>query len=77
MRSEVTAGLSRYEAALANPDQLSSMGFAAAMNNVKIAVSQTVPKIIDHAMQITGILGYKNGTPFSLAAICGMRNQRS
>ncbi len=36
------------------------------MNNVKIAVSQTVPKIIDHAMQITGILGYKNGTPFSL-----------
>ncbi|WP_312223844.1 acyl-CoA dehydrogenase family protein [Rhizobium rhizoryzae] len=66
VRSEVTAGLSRYEAALANPDQLSSMGFAAAMNNVKIAVSQTVPKIIDHAMQITGILGYKNGTPFSL-----------
>lgn len=66
VRSEVTSGLARYQAALADPDQLSSMGFAAAMNNVKIAVSQTVPKIIDHAMQITGILGYKNGTPFSL-----------
>ncbi|CZT33249.1 acyl-CoA dehydrogenase family protein [Rhizobium sp. 9140] len=66
VRANVTAGLARYEAALAEPELLSSMGFSVAMNNVKIAVSRTVPQIIDHAMQITGIMGYKNGTPFSL-----------
>ncbi|TCQ20847.1 acyl-CoA dehydrogenase family protein [Rhizobium sp. PP-CC-3G-465] len=66
VRANVTAGLARYEAALAEPELLSSMGFSVAMNNVKIAVSRTVPEIIDHAMQITGIMGYKNGTPFSL-----------
>ncbi|PYE33379.1 acyl-CoA dehydrogenase [Rhizobium sp. PP-WC-1G-195] len=66
VRAIVTAGLARYEAALAEPELLSSMGFSVAMNNVKIAVSRTVPEIIDHAMQITGIMGYKNGTPFSL-----------
>ncbi len=47
-RSEVTSGLARYEAALADPDQLSILGFfCPAMNNVKIAVSQTVPQIIE------------------------------
>ncbi|NHT77857.1 acyl-CoA/acyl-ACP dehydrogenase [Rhizobiaceae bacterium CRRU44] len=66
VRANVTAGLARYESALAEPELLSSMGFSVAMNNVKIAVSRTVPEIIDHAMQITGIMGYKNGTPFSL-----------
>ncbi|TCP83588.1 acyl-CoA dehydrogenase [Rhizobium sp. PP-CC-2G-626] len=66
VRANVTAGLARYEAALVEPELLSSMGFSVAMNNVKIAVSRTVPEIIDHAMQITGIMGYKNGTPFSL-----------
>ncbi|KQS76616.1 acyl-CoA dehydrogenase [Rhizobium sp. Leaf384] len=66
VRANITAGIARYEAALVEPEQLSSMGFSVAMNNVKLAVSQTVPKIIDHAMQITGIMGYKNGTPFSL-----------
>ncbi|MCD7111292.1 acyl-CoA/acyl-ACP dehydrogenase [Rhizobium sp. DKSPLA3] len=66
VRANVTAGLARYEAALVEPELLSSMGFSVAMNNVKLAVSRTVPEIIDHAMQITGIMGYKNGTPFSL-----------
>ncbi|KQS64732.1 acyl-CoA dehydrogenase [Rhizobium sp. Leaf371] len=66
VRANVTAGLARYEAALVEPELLSSMGFSVAMNNVKLAVSKTVPEIIDHAMQITGIMGYKNGTPFSL-----------
>jgi acyl-CoA dehydrogenase len=42
------------------------MAFAVAMNNVKIASSQTILTIINHCMLICGILGYKNGTPFSL-----------
>jgi len=66
VKSSVVAGLERNEAAKADPELLSSMGFAVAMNNVKIGVSQTILTIINHALQITGIMGYKNGTPFSL-----------
>ncbi len=66
MRSAVVAGVERFEEAKANPDKLMSMGFAVAMNNLKVATSQQVLAIINHAMLICGILGYKNGTPFSL-----------
>ncbi|MCF3640456.1 acyl-CoA/acyl-ACP dehydrogenase [Rhizobium sp. TRM95111] len=66
MKSNVIAGLREYEAASLDPDRLSSMGFAVAMNNVKIASSETVLAIVNHAMLICGIMGYKNGTPFSL-----------
>lgn len=66
VKSNVIAGLREYEAAKADPDRLSSMGFAVAMNNVKIGSSETILAIINHAMLICGIMGYKNGTPFSL-----------
>ena len=66
VKSNTIAGLREYEAAKADPDKLSSMGFAVAMNNVKIASSETILTIINQAMLICGIMGYKNGTPFSL-----------
>ena len=66
VKSNTIAGLKEYEAAKADPDRLSSMGFAVAMNNVKIASSETILAIINQAMLICGIVGYKNGTPFSL-----------
>ena len=66
VKSNTIAGLREYEAAKADPDRLSSMGFAVAMNNVKIASSETILSIINQAMLIVGIMGYKNGTPFSL-----------
>jgi len=66
VKSNTIAGLKEYEAAKADPDRLSSMGFAVAMNNVKIASSETILSIINQAMLICGIMGYKNGTPFSL-----------
>ena len=66
VKSNTIAGLREYEAAKADPDRLSSMGFAVAMNNVKIASSETILAIINQAMLICGIMGYKNGTPFSL-----------
>ncbi len=66
VKSNVVAGLKAYEDAKADPDKLSSMGFAVAMNNVKIASSETILEIVNHAMLICGIMGYKNGTPFSL-----------
>lgn len=66
VKSNVIAGLKAYEEAKADADRLSSMGFAVAMNNVKIASSEMILPIINHAMLICGILGYKNGTPYSL-----------
>lgn len=66
VRSNTITGLSEYEAAKADPERLSSMGFAVAMNNVKIAASETILAIINEAMMVCGILGYKNGTPYSL-----------
>ncbi len=66
VKSNTIAGLREYEAARADPDRLSSMGFAVAMNNVKVASSETILAIVNQAMLICGIMGYKNGTPFSL-----------
>jgi acyl-CoA dehydrogenase len=66
VKSNVVAGLKAYEDAKADPDKLSSMAFAVAMNNVKIASSETILEIVNHTMLICGIMGYKNGTPFSL-----------
>lgn len=66
VRSNTIAGLGEYEAARADADRLSSMGFAVTMNNVKVASSETILSIVNHAMLICGIMGYKNGTPYSL-----------
>jgi len=66
IRSNIQAGLTSYEQALKDPDRLSSMGFAVAMNNVKIASSEMILPVIHQALRICGIMGYKNGTPYSL-----------
>lgn len=66
VKSNVVAGLKVYEEAKVDADRLSSMGFAVAMNNIKIASSEMILPIINHAMLICGIMGYKNGTPYSL-----------
>lgn len=66
IRSNIQAGLASYEQALKDPDRLSSMGFAVTMNNVKIASSEMILPVIHQALRICGIMGYKNGTPYSL-----------
>jgi acyl-CoA dehydrogenase len=66
VKSNVIAGLRAYSDTKTQPDKLMSMGFAVTMNNVKICSSETILEIINHAMLICGILGYKNGTPYSI-----------
>lgn len=46
--------------------ELLTIGWALKLNNLKIGASQTAPQIVHEALQITGILGYKNDSPFSL-----------
>lgn len=47
-------------------DELLGMGWALRLNNLKIACSEAAPQIVHRALQIVGILGYKNDSPFSL-----------
>ncbi|HEY1227951.1 MAG TPA: acyl-CoA dehydrogenase family protein [Ramlibacter sp.] len=47
-------------------DELMGMGWALRLNNLKIASSEAAPQIVHRALQIVGILGYKNDSPFSL-----------
>lgn len=46
--------------------ELLSMAWALRLNNLKIACSEAAPQIVHRALQIVGILGYKNDSPFSL-----------
>lgn len=66
VKSNIIAGLKAYDQTKDDPEMLMSMAFAIAMNNVKICSSETILEIINHAMLICGIMGYKNGTPYSL-----------
>jgi acyl-CoA dehydrogenase len=66
MKSTTVDGLRRFARAQQDADELSSMGFAVAMNNVKTATSRLALDSINLAMLVCGIMGYKNDTPYSL-----------
>ncbi|CAH1669482.1 Acyl-CoA dehydrogenase [Hyphomicrobiales bacterium] len=66
LKASIIAGIREYQAAREDADRLSSVGFAVAMNNVKVGASEIILTVINHAMLVCGILGYKNGTPYSL-----------
>ena len=50
----------------AGREELSGIGWGLRLNNLKIACSEAAPQIVHRALQIVGILGYKNDSPFSL-----------
>ena len=50
----------------AGQEELLSIRWALRLNNLKISCSEAVPQIVHRALQIVGILGYKNDSPFSL-----------
>lgn len=50
----------------AGRQELAGMGWALRLNNLKISCSEAAPQIVHRALQIVGILGYKNDSTFSL-----------
>ena len=66
MKSMARDGLNRFEQAQMDADELTSVGFSVAMNNVKVATSQIAIDIVNKAMIVTGIAGFRNDTPYSL-----------
>lgn len=66
MKAGVIAALRQYEAALAAPEQLSSLPFAVAMNNLKVSSARLVADTVHEALLVCGIEGYRNDSPYSL-----------
>ncbi len=50
----------------AGMDELLSIGWALKMNNLKISCSEAAPQIVHKALQIIGIMAYKNDSKLSL-----------
>ena len=67
LRAEVSSGLREFiEADAADRGSLSTMTTILRFNNLKIAASEQAPRICQGAMNVCGIVGYKNDTPFSI-----------
>jgi acyl-CoA dehydrogenase len=66
MRAEIVAGSRMYEAALKSPEGVTALSFVIAMNNIKTSISTRAVAVINQAMMICGIGGYRNDTPYSL-----------
>ena len=66
MKSNVVAALRQYEGALGSEDKLSALPFAVAMNNLQTGSSQMAVQVINHALLICGLSGYRNDSPFSV-----------
>ena len=69
MRLQWQAMADEFDAiAAAGTDEkdLTSIGWALKMNSLKTACSEAAPRIVHGALQIVGILGYKNDSPFAM-----------
>ncbi|MEA2169033.1 MAG: acyl-CoA dehydrogenase [Solirubrobacteraceae bacterium] len=66
LRGEVKAGLADYVEHCEDPEWLMTMAAALRFNNLKIASSEQAPRICQGAMGVSGIVGFKNDTPFAV-----------
>ena len=69
MRNNVYGQAVEFDAIMQQPDgmeRLLTIGWALKMNNLKVGNSETAPEIVHQALQIVGISGYKNDSPYSL-----------
>ena len=64
MRQQWQASAQAFDQA--SEQELLDMGWALRLNNLKIACSEAAPQIVHRALQIVGVLGYKNDSPFSV-----------
>jgi acyl-CoA dehydrogenase len=54
------------DAGPAGAQELLSMGWALKMNNLKVNASETAPQVVHKALQIIGVMGFKNDSKFSV-----------
>lgn len=65
LKADLTAALRLYEAHLA-ANQPAPLSLLAVMNNLKLSVSTGVIQIIQQALTICGIAGYRNDSPYAV-----------
>jgi acyl-CoA dehydrogenase len=69
MRNNWLALATEFDTMTALPtgmDDLLSMGWALKMNNLKVGSSEATPEIVHQALQIAGVMAYKNDSKFSV-----------
>ena len=66
LRAGVHDARRAYLEAIDDREELTSMGFAIRMNNLKVGASQQAVDVVNRALGVCGIFGYKNDTKFSL-----------
>jgi acyl-CoA dehydrogenase len=65
MRADVGDALRLYDALLRSSG-IASFSLLTVMNNLKISVSNGVVQVIQQALMICGIAGYRNDSPYSV-----------
>lgn len=67
-RAVVEAATEEYSEIVARNERavLSTIGYAVRINNLKIAASEAAVEACQGALRVCGVLGYKNGGPYSI-----------
>jgi acyl-CoA dehydrogenase len=66
MEELVSGTARRYDEICDDRDALDGMGFAITMNSLKVSTSTLVVEIVNRAMAICGMAGYREDSPYSL-----------
>ena len=66
MEELVRGAAQHYDEKCDDTDSLDSMGFAIAMNSLKVSASTLVVDIVNRALTICGMAGYREDSPYSL-----------
>ncbi len=68
LRGEVHGALADFQAWSAEPgrERLGTMGSVLRFNNLKLAASEQAPRICLGVLEVIGIVGYKNDSPFGV-----------
>jgi acyl-CoA dehydrogenase len=66
MKQTWWAAAQAFDALGDDREPLMGMPWALRLNDVKVSCSEAAPRLVHAALQIVGILGYKNDSPFAL-----------
>ncbi len=66
MRGNIESAITEFDAVRREQEESPSLGFAIRMNDLKVTASTLVVEIVQTALLICGIAGFRNDTPFSL-----------
>ena len=67
LKASVWSAAADFDALGDDRQPLGTMGWALRLNNLKIGASEAAQQLVHKALQIIGIMGYKNDSPFSVA----------